>query len=106
MRPFLWSSNKDGRNKLPLVAWDKVCLPKELGGTGIKNLEKHNLALGAKLVWNLYEKSGSFWEQIMFAKYLNNGPREYIFQISNLPLGLVMWNFICKCRSVILPNLS
>lgn len=106
LRSFLWSSNKYGRNKLPLVAWDKVCLLKDLGGTGIRNLEKQNLALGAKLVWNFYEKLGSLWAQIMFAKYLNNGPREYIFQILNLPSGSVMWNFICKCRYVILPNLS
>lgn len=106
LRHFLWNSNKDGKNKLPLVACDKVCLPKDLGGTGIGNLEKHNLALGAKLVWKLYENFDSFWAQIMFAKYLNNGPREYIFQISNLPLVLVMWNFICKCRNVILPHLS
>lgn len=42
----------------------------------------------------------------MFAKYLNNGPREYFFQISNLPLGSVMWNFIYKCQNIILPHLS
>ncbi|XP_059076538.1 uncharacterized protein LOC131875856 [Cryptomeria japonica] len=106
LRSFLWSSNKDGRKKLALVAWDKVCLPKDLGGTRIRNMEKQNLALVDKLVWNLYEKSDSLWTRTMFAKYLNNGPREYIFQISNLPSGSVMWNFICKCRSVILPNLS
>ncbi|XP_059077157.1 uncharacterized protein LOC131876269 [Cryptomeria japonica] len=33
LRSFLWSSNKDGRHKLPLVAWDNVCLLKDLGST-------------------------------------------------------------------------
>lgn len=42
----------------------------------------------------------------MFAKYLNNGPREYVFQVSNLSSGSAIWNFLCKCRSVILPHLS
>lgn len=106
LRTFLWSSNKDGRKKISLVAWDKVYLPKDLGGIGIRNLENQNLSLGAKLVWKLYEYLDSLWAQIIYAKYLNNGPREYIFQISNLPSGSVMWNFICKCRTVILPHLS
>lgn len=35
LRDFLWNNNKDDKKKLPLVAWDKVCLPKELGGIGI-----------------------------------------------------------------------
>ncbi|XP_059070060.1 uncharacterized protein LOC131066102 isoform X2 [Cryptomeria japonica] len=42
----------------------------------------------------------------MFAKYLNNGPRKYFFKVSNLPSGSTIWNFLCKCRSVILPHLS
>ena len=61
LRDFLWNNNKDGKKKLPLVAWDKVCLPKELGGIGIRSLENQNLALGAKLVWKLYDKPSSLW---------------------------------------------
>lgn len=106
LRDFLWNNNKDGKKKLPLVSRDKVCLPKELGGIGIQSLENQNLALGAKLVMKLYDKPSSLWAHIMFAKYLNNGPREYIFKVSNFPLGFAIWNFLGKCRSVILPHLS
>lgn len=87
LRSFLLSNNKERKKKLPLVAWDKVCLPKNLGGTRISSLKSQNLALGANLVWKLYERPFSFWAQIMFAKYLNNGLREYVFQVSNLPFG-------------------
>lgn len=35
---FLWNDNIVGKEKIPLLAWDKVCLPKDLGGSGIRDL--------------------------------------------------------------------
>lgn len=34
------------------------------------------------------------------------GSRECVFCASNLPHGLAIWNFLVKCRSVLLPHLS
>lgn len=85
LRSFLWNNSKDGKPRIPLLAWDKVYLPKELGGSGIRSLENQNLALGAKLVWKLYDNLDSLWANIMFAKYFNNGIRESIFCASSLP---------------------
>ena len=34
-RNFLWGSS-EGSFKYPLVAWEKVCLPIEMGGLGIR----------------------------------------------------------------------
>jgi hypothetical protein len=42
---FLWKGRKDAHGGHCLVAWDKVCMPKEFGGLGIPNLQKMNLAL-------------------------------------------------------------
>lgn len=48
-RYFLWMG--DERNKrYPLVAWDKVCLPKKNGGLGIRKLIHLNKALLAKQI--------------------------------------------------------
>ena len=44
---FLWGSSV-GCFKYPLVAWDKVCLPVEMGGLGIRNVEPFNQALLGK----------------------------------------------------------
>lgn len=61
LRSFLWNNNRDGKSRIPVLAWDKVYLPKELGGAGIRSLESQNLALGAKLVWKLYDNPLSLW---------------------------------------------
>ena len=48
-RDFLWTGAE--RNKrYPLVAWDKVCLPKKNGGLGIRKLIHLNKALLAKQI--------------------------------------------------------
>ncbi|XP_059069166.1 uncharacterized protein LOC131859441 [Cryptomeria japonica] len=31
LRSFLWNDNLGGRKKIPLLAWDNICCPKELG---------------------------------------------------------------------------
>ena len=46
-RNFLWGSSVKCFKYL-LVAWEKVCLPRELGGLGIQNLTSFNQALLGK----------------------------------------------------------
>ncbi|KAK0588170.1 hypothetical protein LWI29_035325 [Acer saccharum] len=46
-RDFLWGSNSDKR-KIHLVKWDTVCLPKKLGGLGIRKMKWMNQSLLAK----------------------------------------------------------
>ena len=44
---FLWGSSK-GNFKYPLVAWEKVCLPVEMGGLGIRSVVSFNQDLLGK----------------------------------------------------------
>ena len=46
-RNFLWGSS-EGCFKYPLVAWEKVCLPVEMGGLGIRSVVPFNQALLGK----------------------------------------------------------
>jgi hypothetical protein len=48
---FLCKGHKDAHGGHCLVAWDRVCMPKEFGGLGIPNLRKLNLALRAWWLW-------------------------------------------------------
>ena len=43
-RNFLWGSS-EGRFKYPLVAWENVCLPVEMGGLGIRSVVSFDQAL-------------------------------------------------------------
>ena len=49
-RNFLWGSSNECF-KYHLVAWEKVCLLRELGGLGIWNLVSFNQALLGKWLW-------------------------------------------------------
>ncbi|XP_059068658.1 uncharacterized protein LOC131859127 [Cryptomeria japonica] len=106
VRSFLWNNNVDKTKRISLLAWDRVCAPKDKGGAGIRELGKQNLALGAKLVWKFYKQPTSKWASILSAKYLPNCSKEVVFTTSALPKGFVIWNFMNECRFVIFPGLS
>ena len=48
LRKFLWKGGKQNEKKLPLVSWEKVSKRLMQGGLQIRNL-----ALGAKILWNI-----------------------------------------------------
>ncbi|XP_059066334.1 uncharacterized mitochondrial protein AtMg00310-like [Cryptomeria japonica] len=105
IRIFYWQGTED-RNKLKLIAWDKICRERCDGGTGIrKNLWK-NKALRAKLVWRLYTSSKAEWARILKNKYLTSNHREAVFRDMKPPKGSRIWNFIKECRTLISNFLS
>ncbi|XP_022857247.1 uncharacterized protein LOC111378307 [Olea europaea var. sylvestris] len=63
-RKFLWRSEK------PLVAWKDLCLPKDEGGLGLKDLKSWNLALLAKSLWNIQHKKDTLWIRWVHLVYL------------------------------------
>ncbi|GLT77919.1 hypothetical protein SLA2020_494730 [Shorea laevis] len=54
-RDFLWGSDPEHR-RAHLINWDKVSIPKSLGGLGIKSAKEANLAAMAKLNWRLFSE--------------------------------------------------
>jgi hypothetical protein len=47
----LWAGKPGARGGCCLVAWHKVCQPKNLGGLGFHDLRKLNAALRARWLW-------------------------------------------------------
>jgi len=68
LRSFLWGGGDD-QHKIVWVKWGTVCLPKDKGGLGIKDITKFNLALLAKWKWNLFHHNGELWARILESKY-------------------------------------
>lgn len=54
-RQFLWGS------KMSHVAWRQVCLPKDEGGLGLRDIRSWNKALLAKTLWNIHLKKDMLW---------------------------------------------
>jgi len=83
LRHFLWKGGKQNEKKLLLVSWEKISKPLLEGGLQIRDLEAQNLALGAKLLWNLISRKTSWSKQALWKKYftgkrircLDNPPR-------------------------------
>ena len=59
IRKFLWEGGKGNLHRPHLVSWDKIQKPFKEGGLQIRNLAKQNLAMGAKILWNLVSRRDS-----------------------------------------------
>ena len=70
-REFFWKKNNVNKG-LPLVAWAKVCMPKDVGGLGLCWTNDINLAFQCKLAWKILSNNISMWASTMKAKYLRN----------------------------------
>lgn len=57
------------KRKIAWVSWDKICMTKEEGGLGIKNLNLFNLALLGKWAWKLVVGGKELWLNILKSKY-------------------------------------
>ena len=60
-RAFLWSGQDKVHGSQCLIAWDKVCISKQDGGLGVKQISVQNACLMLKLLHRLHHPTGSSW---------------------------------------------
>ena len=77
-----------------LVNWETLKRPILEGGLQIRDPELANLALGGKLVWQLFSDKHHPVSMIFQKKYLKGGSLRNI-KIANTPTGTAVWN-LCR----------
>lgn len=67
-RRFLWGGGLEQR-KIAWVKWKTVCLPKDKGGLGIKDIKTFNTTLLGKWRWDLFQQPDEPWTKLLESKY-------------------------------------
>ena len=67
-RNFLWRSSEESFI-YPLVAWEKVCLPVEMGGLAIRSVVSFNQALLGKWLRRYGHEVIHLWRRVISTKY-------------------------------------
>lgn len=55
-----------------MIAWDKICQPKNYGGLGLRKTGAVNSTFLAKLGWKILSDRSNLRVQSIHAKYLKN----------------------------------
>ena len=67
---LVWQEDEN-KKKYHLVNWKTCCMPKDLGGLGIINLDIMNKSILAKWLWKIETESRT-WVNILKSKYIQN----------------------------------
>ncbi|CAN1156116.1 Putative ribonuclease H protein At1g65750 [Linum perenne] len=68
VRNFIWGSSSEER-KVHLISWDRICLPKNQGGLGIRSARTLNRAYMVKLAFRFFKEHEPLWVQVLQSKY-------------------------------------
>ncbi|XP_019227715.1 PREDICTED: uncharacterized protein LOC109208999 [Nicotiana attenuata] len=70
-RSYLWSGTNTITRKA-LLAWEKICTPKSMGGLGLINMRFWNKAAITKASWDIEHKIDRLWIRWLHAYYIKN----------------------------------
>ncbi|XP_022131662.1 uncharacterized protein LOC111004787 [Momordica charantia] len=98
---FWWGSSNDTK-KLHWMSWERMCLPKELGGLNFRDLEGFNQALVAKQVWRVLQNPNILVSRVLKAKYFHDS---LVLQATHLRNQSYFWKGFIWGRDLLIKGL-
>lgn len=96
-REFFWKKSNTEKS-LQLITWDKVCMPKSIGGLEPRKTKAINKAFRYQLAWKVLTDVPSFWVQSIRAKYLHT---TNLFCCKHKNTDSLVWKSLLKCRGLL-----
>ncbi|XP_074328182.1 uncharacterized protein LOC141666094 [Apium graveolens] len=69
MNAFWWQSNSANSKGIRWLAWERMCMSKESGGLGFRDIYGFNLALLGKQCWSLIKRPNALVTRVLKARY-------------------------------------
>lgn len=101
-RKFMWSGKLE-KNAIALVAWNKVCVPKEEGGLALKQLKVWNLADVGHKLWKVIAGHQCLWTRWVRQVYLK---QDCIWTVPHRVNDPWTWRKVLKLRSNFAPYIK
>ena len=99
-RNFLWAG-RESREKFSLVSWEKVSIPKEKGGLGLRDPEVVGEVQGAKIWWWWCKYSQEPWVKIWHIQYVRDRPKSQLIRYNATSQGSHIWKKALAGRQII-----
>jgi len=68
LNKFFWGGCEDN-GKISLISSKTVCLGKEFGGLGVRQMREFNTGFLGKWCWRLLVDRGGLWYRVLVARY-------------------------------------
>ena len=100
MRKFIWGG-ANHQKKWALVSLKHLTERKEKGGLGLRDPEKLNKVLGAKLWWHWLREGNDLWKAIWRLKYNMPDTTVDILRQRETPKGSTIWDLARQNRDIV-----
>eukprot|EP00253_Pinus_taeda_P003861 PITA_03861 len=102
-RNLIWGKGEVNK-KWALVAWDKICKPRNYGGLGLDDPEILSKDLGAQFWWCWLKEPKAQWATIWKEKYASTCPSEDHIRMDGNIKGSHTWNKAWDNRCLVQHN--